>query len=317
MNVIPNNIQAKEFRYHAECRDQLQHKGDLYVGTGITEEVTLDDKTTKSMWKTEPLYRTTDGSAPASDDSNQPTNGMALLIDNSNSKGWKIGKVGPEGLDRRYYVYNEQINFAAGIRGTLNGITWSQTINPNEPSSSLKLMPTKITSLNTSKTLVLPFEDGTLATKEQIESGEIVAKTAQYASADTSKGTIEERLGNIYISNRLREGKLGETVLDGVGPLYVQAAGYPVGTLAIPNAILVKTSEDTYTQSIYLATNDNVSTANTFTLFPVLWSWDSDGLIHLFETANIITNTTEQKVRNPAGFYSIVNATGSFYYAYL
>ena len=181
MNIIPNNIQAKEFRYRAECRDQLQHKGDLYVGTGTTEEVALDDGTMKNMYKTEPLYRTTDGLAPASDDSNQPTNGMALLIDNSNSKGWKIGKIGPEGLDRRYYVYNEQINFAAGIRGALNGITWSQIINPNQPSSSLKLMPTKITSLNTSKTLVLPFEDGTLATKEQIENGDIVAKTAQNA----------------------------------------------------------------------------------------------------------------------------------------
>ena len=186
MNVIPNNIQAKEFRYRAECRDQLQHKGDLYVGTGTTEEVTLDDGTKKNVQVTEPLYRTTDGSAPASDDSNQPTNGMALLIDNSNSKGWKVGKVGPEGLDERYYVYNEQINFAAGIRGILNGITWSQIINPNQPSSSLKLMPTKITSLNTSKTLVLPFENGTLATKEQIESGEIVAKTAQNATNATN-----------------------------------------------------------------------------------------------------------------------------------
>lgn len=47
-------------------------------------------------------------------------------------------------------------------------------------------MPTKITSLNTSKTLVLPFEDGTLATKEQIENGDIVAKTAQNATNATN-----------------------------------------------------------------------------------------------------------------------------------
>lgn len=186
MNIIPNNIQAKEFRYRIECRDQLQYKGDLYVGTGTTEEVELDDGTTKNMQKTEPLYRTTDGLAPASDDSNQPTDGMALLIDNSNSTGWKVGKVGPEGLDRRYYVYNEQINFAAGIRGTLNGVTWSQTINPNQPSSSLKLMPTRITSLNTNKTLVLPFENGTLATREQIENGDIVAKIASSLKGDNS-----------------------------------------------------------------------------------------------------------------------------------
>lgn len=110
-------------------------------------------------------------------------------------------------LDTQYFVKNETVVFVAPVRVPLDkGIQWSQQINPNQPWSSLFLKSAPIKSLNTKKTLILPYTDGTLATKEQIENGEIVAQTsqnatnatyAQYASEDTSKGTIEERLTSL------------------------------------------------------------------------------------------------------------------------
>lgn len=199
MNVIPNNIQAKEFRYRAECRDQLQHKGDLYVGTGITEEVTLDDGTTKNMCKTEPLYRTTDGLVPASDDSNKPTNGMALVIDNSNSTGWKVGQVETAGikdgaiteakLSKEYYIKNNSIDFTADrLTGALPHISWSKQSNIAGRPSTLTLQAPLQSAERTTTILNFPVTNSTntLATKEQVERGEIVAKTAQNATNATN-----------------------------------------------------------------------------------------------------------------------------------
>ena len=199
MNVIPNNIQAKEFRYRAECRDQLQHKGDLYVGTGTTEEVTLDDGTKKNVQVTEPLYRTTDGSAPASDDSNQPTNGMALLIDNSNSKGWKIGQIETAGikdgaitevkLSKEYYIKNNSIDFAADrLTGALPHISWGKQSNIAGGPSTLILQAPLQSTERTTTILNLPITNstGTLVTKEQLENGEIVAKTASSLKGNSS-----------------------------------------------------------------------------------------------------------------------------------
>lgn len=210
MNIIPNNIQAKEFRYRAECRDQLQHKGDLYVGTGITEEVALDDGTTKNMCKTEPLYRTTDGLVPASDDSNQPTNGMALVIDNSNSTGWKVGQVETAGikdraiteakLSKEYYIKNKSIDFVSDrATGDLPHISWTKLSFAAGRHSTLILQAPIPSTERTTTILNLPVTNSVnvLATKEQVERGEIVAKIAQYASEDTSKGTIEERLTSL------------------------------------------------------------------------------------------------------------------------
>lgn len=194
MNVIPNNIQAKEFRYRAECRDQLQHKGDLYVGTGTTEGVALDDGTTKNMCKTEPLYRTTDGLVPASDDSNQPTNGMALVIDNSNSTGWKVGQVETAGikdraiteakLSKEYYIKNKSIDFVSDrATGDLPHIGWGKQSNvAGRPSTLILQVPLQSTE-RTTTILNLPVTNSVnvLATKEQVERGEIVAKTANAA----------------------------------------------------------------------------------------------------------------------------------------
>lgn len=243
MNIIPNNIQAKEFRYRAECRDQLQHKGDLYVGTGTTEEVALDDGTTKNMCKTEPLYRTTDGLAPASDDSNQPTNGMALLIDNSNSKGWKIGQIETAGikdgaitevkLSKEYYIKNNSIDFAADrLTGALPYISWSKQSNiAGRPSTLILQAPLQSTE-RTTTILNLPITNstGTLVTKEQLENGEIVAKQASYASSDTTLGTIGERLVSLESSlfyplcltdEQLSMGTLDQTEI-GKGVFYIE-----------------------------------------------------------------------------------------------
>lgn len=186
MNVIPNNIQAKEFRYRAECRDQLQHKGDLYVGTGTTEEVALDDGTTKNMCKTEPLYRTTDGLVPASDDSNQPTNGMALVIDNSNSTGWKVGQIETAGIKNRaiteaklskeYYIKNKSIDFVSDrATGDLPHISWTKLSFTAGRHSTLILQAPIPSTERTTTILNLPVINsvGTLVTKEQLEKGEI------------------------------------------------------------------------------------------------------------------------------------------------
>lgn len=243
MNIIPNNIQAKEFRYRAECRDQLQHKGDLYVGTGITEEVALDDGTTKNMCKTEPLYRTTDGLIPASDNSNQPTDGMALLIDNSNSTGWTVGQIETAGikdgaiteakLSKEYYIKNNSIDFTADrLTGTLPHISWSKQSNIAGRPSTLTLQVPLQSAERTTTTLNFPVTNSTntLATKEQIESGEIVAKIAQYATANTTLGTISERLASLesglfyplcLTDEQLLVGTLDETEI-GKGVFYIE-----------------------------------------------------------------------------------------------
>ncbi len=134
--------------------------------------------------------------ADASNNPDAPTGITTEKIEN--------GAITAAKLDTQYFVKNATVVFAAPVRVPLDkGIQWSQQINPNQPWSSLFLKSAPIKSLNTKKTLILPYTDGTLATKEQIENGEIVAQTsqnatnatyAQYASEDTTKGTIEERL---------------------------------------------------------------------------------------------------------------------------
>lgn len=137
--------------------------------------------------------------ADASNNLDAPTGITTEKIEN--------GAITTAKLDTQYFVKNETVVFVAPVRVPLDkGIQWSQQINPNQPWSSLFLKSAPIKSLNTKKTLILPYTDGTLATKEQIENGEIVAQTsqnatnatyAQYASEDTSKGTIEERLTSL------------------------------------------------------------------------------------------------------------------------
>ena len=116
--------------------------------------------------------------ADASNNPDAPTGITTEKIEN--------GAITTAKLDTQYFVKNETVGFVAPVRVPLDkGIQWSQQINPNQPWSSLFLKSAPIKSLNTKKTLILPYTDGTLATKEQIENGEIIAQTSQNATNAT------------------------------------------------------------------------------------------------------------------------------------
>ena len=116
--------------------------------------------------------------ADASNNPDAPTGITTEKIEN--------GAITTAKLDTQYFVKNATVSFVAPVRVPLDkGIQWSQQINPNQPWSSLFLKSAPIKSLNTKKTLILPYTDGTLATKEQIENGEIIAQTSQNATNAT------------------------------------------------------------------------------------------------------------------------------------
>lgn len=74
----------------------------------------------------------------------------------------------------------------------------------------------------------------TLATKEQIENGNIVAKIAQYASEDTTKGTIEERLTSLGFKTGTVQ--IADQVSTSVNYLY-REGNFVYGRLVITEAL--------------------------------------------------------------------------------
>lgn len=186
-SVIPNQTEAKIMRNLIENKGLLNGKGKLYAGT--------DDTTSTGA----PVTTAIDPSG-AVDDS-------VLIKDSSQAGGWTVDKIGkdnikdaaitPEKLDpNQYYGFKDAVTVAPNLQSLdgpmalykYNGIEYSSSDDISNPYNGTLEFPHR----------KMGFSSETIATEEevkrQIENGEIVAMIAQYASEDTSKGTIEERL---------------------------------------------------------------------------------------------------------------------------
>lgn len=217
-SVIPNGTEAKVMRNLIENKGLLNGKGKLYAGT--------DDTTSTGAPVTTAI------------DPKNASEGSVLIKDSSQAGGWKVDRIGkdnikdaaitPEKLDstKEYSVKNITANGNVIIQAERDDVTWAgggMQYTKNSNYGGEILVPDR--SMDTPETFATEEE-----IKRQIESGEIVAKTAQYATANTTLGTISERLvslesGLFYplclTDEQLLVGTLDETEI-GKGVFYIE-----------------------------------------------------------------------------------------------
>ena len=230
MAIIQSGLEAVEMRNRMESKEALAAKGSLYVGTGDTTTVTKSDNSTVSI--------------PVTTAFNPPdtvnANGGVMIWDTSvNSEtGWAVDKVGkdnikdaaitPEKLDstKEYSVKNITASGNVIIQTEHDEVTWAgvgMQYTKNRNYGGEILVPDR--SMDAPETFATEEE-----IKRQIESGEIVAKQASYASSDTTLGTIGERLVSLESSlfyplcladEQLSMGTLDKTEI-GKGVFYIE-----------------------------------------------------------------------------------------------
>ena len=217
-SVIPNGTEAKVMRNLIENKGLLNGKGKLYAGTADTTSTGA------------PVTTAIDPSG-ADDDS-------VLIKDSSQAGGWKVDKVGkdnikdaaitPEKLDstKEYSVKNITASGNVIIQTEHDDVTWAgvgMQYTKNRNYGGEILVPDR--SMDAPETFATEEE-----IKRQIESGEIVAKQASYASSDTTLGTIGERLVSLESSlfyplcladEQLSMGTLDKTEI-GKGVFYIE-----------------------------------------------------------------------------------------------
>lgn len=182
-SVIANGLEAKKMRHKIENKDLLSQKGALYVGTGNT---------------TSTGAAVTTSIAPNS----ETDDGKVLIANSTANEGWQIGKITASNIEDGA-VSPTKLNLQSDY--AVKTLTVHATDSLDEQFAKYTNTGIEYAGINDSfNTLVYPTElpdtTGTVATKEQIENGDIIAKgarIAQYASEDTSKGTIEERLTSL------------------------------------------------------------------------------------------------------------------------
>ena len=140
--------------------------------------------------------------ADASNDETSPTGITTEKIENSAVTPGKLKRTDTYVMHQLLCEDNDTKRDARYEASSLQFVDNNKKYKPGAGSkfvsSRLSLMPSE--TVTGGFTLKMPWVSGTLATKEQIENGEIIAQTsqnatyAQYASEDTTKGTIEERL---------------------------------------------------------------------------------------------------------------------------
>lgn len=230
MAIIQSGLEAVEMRNRMESKEALAAKGSLYVGTGDTTTVTKSDNSTVSI----PV--TTAFNPPNTTDAN----GGVMIWDTSvnSTTGWTVDKVGkdnikdaaitPEKLDstKGYSVKNITASGNVIIQTEHDDVTWAgvgMQYTKNRNYGGEILVPDR--SMDAPETFATEEE-----IKRQIESGEIVAKQASYASSDTTLGTIGERLVSLESSlfyplcladEQLSMGTLDKTEI-GKGVFYIE-----------------------------------------------------------------------------------------------
>lgn len=230
MAIIQSGLEAIEMRNKMESKEALAAKGSLYVGTGGTTTVTKSDNSTVL------IPETTAFNPPNTTDAN----GGVMIWDTSvnSTTGWTVAKVGkdnikdaaitPEKLDstKEYSVKNITASGNVIIQTERDDVTWAgmgMQYTKNGTYGGEILVPDR--SMDTPETFATEEE-----IKRQIESGEIVAKQASYASSDTTLGTIGERLVSLESSlfyplcltdEQLSMGTLDQTEI-GKGVFYIE-----------------------------------------------------------------------------------------------
>ena len=173
-SVIPNGTEAKVMRNLIENKGLLNGKGKLYAGTADTTSTGA------------PVTTAIDPSG--ADD------GSVLIKDSTQTGGWKVDKVGkdnikdaaitPEKLDstKEYSVKNITANGNVIIQTERDDVTWAgggMQYTKNSNYGGEILVPDR--SMDTPETFATEEE-----IKRQIESGEIVAKTASSLKGNSS-----------------------------------------------------------------------------------------------------------------------------------
>lgn len=143
--------------------------------------------------------------ANASNDESNPTGITTEKIENSAVTSGKLKRTDVYVMHQLLCEDNDTNRDARYTASSLQFVDHNKKYKPGAGSkfvsSRLSLVPNE--TVAGGFTLKMPWVSGTLATKEQVENGEIIAQTsqnatnatyAQYASEDTTKGTIEERL---------------------------------------------------------------------------------------------------------------------------
>lgn len=177
-SVIANGLEAKTMRHKIENKDLLSQKGALYVGTGNT---------------TSTGAAVTTSIAPNS----ETDDGKVLIADSAKLEGWKIDKIGNDSItngaitgdklaENFTYITSDTSSFCLQDSSNNSTPRLSFVESNNHASVALQADLKSQELEGKSYTLKLPNENGTVATKEQIESGEIVAKTAQNATNATN-----------------------------------------------------------------------------------------------------------------------------------
>ena len=146
--------------------------------------------------------------ADASNDETSPTGITTEKIENSAVTPGKLKRTDTYVMHQLLCEDNDTKRDARYEASSLQFVDNNKKYKPGAGSkfvsSRLSLMPNE--TVAGGFTLKMPWVSGTLATKEQVENGEIIAQTsqnatnatyAQYASEDTTKGTIEERLNRL------------------------------------------------------------------------------------------------------------------------
>lgn len=161
-SIIANGLEAKKMRHKIENKDLLSQKGALYVGTGNT---------------TSTGAAVTTSIAPNS----ETDDGKVLIANSTENEGWQIGKITASNIEDGA-VSPTKLNLQSDY--AVKTLTVHATDSLDEQFAKYTNTGIEYAGINDSfNTLVYPTElpdaTGTVATKEQIESGEIVAKTAQ------------------------------------------------------------------------------------------------------------------------------------------
>lgn len=168
-SVIANGLEAKKMRHKIENKDLLSQKGALYVGTGNT---------------TSTGAAVTTSIAPNS----ETDDGKVLIANSTENEGWQIGKITASNIEDGA-VSPTKLNLQSDY--AVKTLTVHATDSLDEQFAKYTNTGIEYAGINDSfNTLVYPTElpdtTGTVATKEQIENGDIIAKTASSLKGNSS-----------------------------------------------------------------------------------------------------------------------------------
>ena len=205
MAIIEPNLNATLMRNQMETKNELSAKGSLYVGTGDTTPVE---------------YIGTDGATAITDvpvtthiaPNGKTDDGKVLIADSAKPEGWKIDKIGNDNItngtitgdklaENFTYITSDTSSFCLQDSSNNSTPRLSFVESNNHASVALQADLKSQELEGESYTLKLPNENGTVATKEQIESGDIVAKTATYASTANATSIGDKPLTDIFSSD--------------------------------------------------------------------------------------------------------------------